>query len=122
MCSFSQTTYPKLLNDSLVVITPQQLKQTNLIFLEHQKLKFDNQELSKEIISYNNLVDNYKKSDSIRIKQLNVYETEAQISNKKIQEQSALIDKLKAKVKTWKKWTVGGFSLSAVLAALLFIR
>lgn len=31
--------YPKLYGDSLVVITPKQLKETNAIFLEHRMLK-----------------------------------------------------------------------------------
>ena len=39
MLSFSQTTYPKIVQDSLIVITPQQLKQTNLIFTQHDKYK-----------------------------------------------------------------------------------
>lgn len=47
--SFSQTIYPKLTQDSLIVITPTQLKKTNLIFLEHQKLKLEIPQLERKI-------------------------------------------------------------------------
>lgn len=45
---FSQTTYPRIISDSLIVITPSQLKQTNLIFAEHQKLKSLNIQLDSK--------------------------------------------------------------------------
>lgn len=49
MFTFSQTIYPKLTQDSLIVITPTQLKKTNLIFLEHQKLKLEVEQLENKI-------------------------------------------------------------------------
>lgn len=75
--SFSQTTYPQITKDSLVVITHQQLRQTNVIFEEHYNLKRENHLLYEEIIImdsminnlemssnyYNECVDNYKDSD-----------------------------------------------------------
>ncbi|MGM9531077.1 hypothetical protein [Intestinibacter sp.] len=45
---FSQTTYPRIISDSLIVITSSQLKQTNLIFAEHQKLKSLNIQLDSK--------------------------------------------------------------------------
>jgi len=47
--SFSQT----ILLDTIVSITPNQLKETNLIFLEHQQLQ-DN------IVTYRHLIDEHK--------------------------------------------------------------
>lgn len=120
--SFSQTTYPKLLNDSLVVITAQQLKQTNLIFLEHQYLKNINLELSKQNKSYEVLAANYQKSDSIKNYQLRTYGEQTKLFNDKITSQNKDIAKLKQSKKTWKKWTFGGFTLSAVLLGILLIR
>ena len=64
-CS-SQNTYPKLINDSLVVITPQQLKATNLIFLEHKKFKLEIPELKKQLTSYESLINSYERTDSVR--------------------------------------------------------
>lgn len=63
--SFSQDTYPKKLNDSLVVITANQLKQTNLIFLEHNKLSNENKMLYNKITLLDSLNNNYVKIDSI---------------------------------------------------------
>jgi hypothetical protein len=45
---FSQITYPRIVSDSLVLITSSQLKQTNLIFVEHQKLKSMNIQLDSK--------------------------------------------------------------------------
>ena len=64
--------YPKLVDDSLVVITPQQLKASNLIFLEHKKLKLERFELNKQLTSYELLTANYAKTDSIRLQQLEI--------------------------------------------------
>ena len=66
LCS-SQNTYPKILNDSLIVITNDQLKQTNLIFVEHSKFKEENRELYNQLNNYNALIDNYKQIDSLQI-------------------------------------------------------
>ena len=68
-CS-SQNIYPKLVNDSLIVITPKQLKSTTLIFLEHKKLKLEKVELIKQVDSYALLTANLAKADSLRKLQL----------------------------------------------------
>lgn len=62
---FSQDIYPKKLNDSLVVITANQLKQTNLIFLEHDKLSNENKMLYSKVALLDSLNNNYVKIDSI---------------------------------------------------------
>jgi len=62
---FSQDIYPKKLNDSLVVITANQLKQTNLIFLEHDKLSNENKMLYNKVALLDSLNNNYVKIDSI---------------------------------------------------------
>ncbi len=62
---FSQDIYPKKLNDSLVIITADQLKQTNLIFLEHDKLLKENSMLYNKINLLDSLNNNYVKIDSL---------------------------------------------------------
>ena len=47
--SFSQTTYPKIVQDSLVIITKEQLKLTNTIFLEHEKYSLQIPELERKL-------------------------------------------------------------------------
>lgn len=63
------------MQDSLIVITPQQLKLTNCIFLEHEKLKLELKEINKkleyqgETVNYletslaikNSIIDNQEK-------------------------------------------------------------
>lgn len=66
IASFTQTTYPKNLNDSLVVITAEQLKQTNLIFIEHDHLTKENVLLKSKISLQDSLIYNYSQIDSIQ--------------------------------------------------------
>lgn len=58
-CS-SQTIFPKIVQDSLIVITPQQLKITNLIFLEHRKLLAENKELYSKLDLQDKLLSKYE--------------------------------------------------------------
>ena len=73
MCCFSQTiSKSKQKEDSLVVITSTQLKQTNIIFLEHQKLLKEKGEYLKQIDYLEAINQNYLIVDSLRNKQLDV--------------------------------------------------
>lgn len=81
--SFSQDTYPKKLNDSLVVITANQLKQTNLIFLEHDKLSNENKMLYNKITLLDSLNNNYVKIDSINNITINNLKQELSKKSKK---------------------------------------
>lgn len=67
ICGSSQTTYPKLVGDSLVLITTNQLKQTNLILLEHDKLSKENVLLNKKVEYQEEIITNYAKIDSLNI-------------------------------------------------------
>lgn len=122
MWSFSQTIYPKLLNDSLIVITAKQLKQTNKIFLEHSKLKETNFEMVNQISNYNKLLINYEKIDSLQKAKISACITAVDNLAIKNSEQATKIDKLMAKNKYWKKWTVGGFALSFALVLLILSK
>ena len=120
-CS-SQNIYPKLVNDSLVVITPQQLKLTNLIFLEHKKFKLEIPELKKQLTSYESLINSYKQTDSIRNTQINNLITQTQISEQIIQNQFKEINKLNSKKRFYKKLTIGGVTISTVLLITLLLK
>lgn len=120
-CS-SQNTYPKLVNDSLVVITPQQLKATNLIFLEHKKFKLEIPELKRQIVSYESLINSYEKADSIRNAQINRLMLHAQVSEQAMQNQLREINKLESKKRLYKGLTVGGVTVSAVLLITLLLK
>lgn len=120
-CS-SQNTYPKLVNDSLVVITPQQLKVTNLIFLEHKKLKLEIPELKKQLVSYESLINSYEKTDSIKNVQVNRLILHVQASEQVMQNQLREINKLKSKKKLYRGLTIGGFTVSTALLIALLLK
>ena len=67
ICGFSQNTYPRALTDSTVEITNEQLKQTNLVFLEHHKLTLENKDLKSKINLLDSIIVNNNKIDSLRV-------------------------------------------------------
>ena len=79
------------MEDSTIVISPIQLKQTNLIFSEHSKLLLENNIYQSQIINYKNLVTNYQRIDSINNEKIDIYYM-------KIQEQSNVITNLNKKL------------------------
>lgn len=122
MWSFSQTTYPKLTSDSLIVITPQQLKATNLIFLEHKKLKLEVPELNKQIVSYESLINSYAKSDSLKNSQIGELTNYMEVSEQVRENQLREINKLKSKNQLYKGLSIGGVTVSVMLLITLLIK
>lgn len=118
----SQNMYPKLVDDSLVVITPQQLKASNLIFLEHKKLKLERFELNKQLTSYELLTANYTKTDSIRLQQLARAELQMQMYDEAISKQREQIAKMNKKNKRLTTLSIGGFAISVGLLLALLIK
>lgn len=118
----SQNMYPKLVDDSLVVITPQQLKASNLIFLEHKKLKLERFELNKQLTSYELLTANYAKTDSIRLQQLAQAELQMQMYDEAISKQREQIAKMNKKNKRLTTLSIGGFAISIGLLLALLIK
>lgn len=115
----SQNMYPKLVDDSLVVITPQQLKASNLIFLEHKKLKLERFELNKQLTSYELLT---AKTDSIRLQQLARAELQMQMYDEAISKQREQIAKMNKKNKRLTTLSIGGFAISVGLLLALLIK
>lgn len=119
MQSFSQTTFPKIVQDSLIVITPQQLKHTNLIFLEHSKLRKQvklvndklklsneiNSNLEKSIVLKDQEIENYKNIEK-------TYKSEILINEDRLRKQ---------KRKTY-KWMIGGIAVSVTSLILLIVK
>jgi hypothetical protein len=109
----SQNTYKVSVEDSMIVITPTQLKQTNLIFNEHSKLLKENKILNGIISDYSKIVVSYKTLDSLNNTKISNYQQE--------------IDKTKEtlkKSKFWnrvKTWTICGISLYALIITLIHV-
>ena len=93
--SFSQTTYPQITKDSLVVITHQQLKQTNVIFEEHYNLKRENHLLYEEIIVMDSMINNLEMSSNYYNKCIDNYKDSTSIKNKQISDLNKSVEKIK---------------------------
>lgn len=118
-CS-SQNIYPKLVNDSLIVITPKQLKSTNLIFLEHKKLKLEKVELIKQVDSYALLTANLAKADSLRKLQLERANMHIKLQDIAIQTQQEQLRKITKKNKrlTTLSTSLGVVTIGVIMALL----
>lgn len=116
---FSQTTYPAILNDSLITITPNQLKTTNLIFLEHSKLKLENLELKNQICLYDSIVYQYQKKDILYTNQVNILTEDTKSLKSSLQDKEMTINRLKEYNKVV---TIGGLSIGITLLLVLLVK
>ena len=113
--SFSQIIW----NDSVIGITPIQLKTTNLIFVEHEKLLKENSLLKIQLDNY--VKDNQllTQTDSIKTIQLKGYK-DLDTQNKKQIEQ--LNKDLSRKKKELTVWKIGGLGISVGLLLWLLVN
>jgi len=111
IASFTQTTYPKNLNDSLVIITAEQLKQTNLIFVEHDHLTKENVLLKNKISLQDSLIYNYSQINLIQKNNIIKLNEEVDFATNKI-------NKLEKQFKIYKPVA---YASSGVLIATLLI-
>ena len=109
--SISQT----ISKDSLITITPTQLKQINLIFNEHSSLKKEKEVYLEQINSYERVIDNYQQLDSVNIVKSKLYKQELQNKENTISELNKAIKTSKTKHRI-KNWIIG--VLGAVVGLL----
>ena len=115
--SFSQTTYPRIVNDSLILLTSSQLKHTNLIFAEHQMLLKQVDLLESQNRQYRMLVSNYEKQDSL---QAGIIEANKELYTSTI---NRLNNDLKEETRKRKLTQIGwGGTVIAGIAALLLLK
>ena len=110
--SFSSTISSGIEKDTIVSLTPSQLKETNLIFAEHSKLLIENRLLREQVNNYKEDNDLLIKADSVRLSQISAYR---ELNN-------SLNESLKKKNKTLFFWKVGGITLSSSLILLLLVK
>lgn len=122
MWGSSQTTYPKLTRDSLIVITPQQLKTTNLIFLEHKKLKAETVQLYTQLEAFDLLLYNSAKVDSIKNLQIYTLMANAKESDVLIQRQATAIVKKDRSNRILRGVAIGGFVVGIGGIILLIVK
>lgn len=118
MC-FSQNISDSIKLDSIVLITPNQLKEANLIFVEHQKLLRENDLLFKQISNYKLDNELLLKTDSLRTLQLRNYEGLTESYSLKIEQ---LNKEIKRKNNALLVWKVGGVTVGVGLLVWLLLK
>ena len=106
----------------MIVISPTQLKQTNLIFLEHRKLSLENSELKIQNENYEKLIFNYQASDSVKNEQIGLLTNNLGEYNSIIERQKVQLEKLQSSKKLYKGIAVGGVTISLGLLILLIVK
>lgn len=103
-------------NDTMILITPEQLKLTNLIFNEHFELKITNKLQLEQIESYKQIYQNELKADSLY---------EETINNLKVSISQYESDLAKQKKKVRKKNTfigwLSGYGIAVSIALLCIL-
>ena len=117
---FSQNIYkyPKVINDSLVVITHNQLKATNLIFVEHAKLAMLYPIQERKIAVYKQLESEYKLNDSIKSKQIIEHQNTINENIKTINSLNSTISNKNKKIKRIRNWAIGSTIINIGLITL----
>ena len=117
--SFSQTISRETENDSTVLITSNQLKNTNLIFIEHEKLLKENALLYKQLDNYKVSNDLLVQTDSLRKKEIAEYKLLTESFNDEIKK---LNKEIKRKDKRLLSWKIGGITISSGLLLWLLLK
>ena len=116
---FSQNILTETKKDSTVLITSEQLKRTNLIFVEHEALLKSNSLLSQQLINYKLSNDLLLKTDSIRKIEIDNYKLLTESFNSKI---NTLNKKIKQKDKVILTLKIGGITVSSGLLLWLLLK
>ena len=107
--SFSQT----------ISIGTEQLKETNLIFIEHRKLLEENALLYKQLDNFQKSYNVLNQIDSTRIKEIAEYKEIVNDRNKQIEN---LNKEINAKDKAFKGWRIGSILVTGTLALWLLFK
>ena len=116
---FSQNISTETNPDSIISITSEQLKYTNLIFVEHEKLLTENNLLNIQVENYQNKLRLAEKADSLRIKQISQHKELEENYFLQIQDLNRSISK---KDKTIIGLKIGCVTVSVGLVLLLLLK
>jgi hypothetical protein len=103
----------------MIVITPQQLKHTNLIFLEHKKLKLEILELNKKLSLQKQINDKLEESLVVQTNTIENYKSMESINKDMLYRKDQEIKKYKLSAKGW---MIGGISVTVVGVLLLIAK
>lgn len=119
--SSSQTTYPRMTKDSLIVITPLQLKKTNLIFVEHARMKEEIPLLQETIHLQDSTIQIMYHTQELQLNQISNYKVHVGEQQKTLNELNDNIKKEIRKKNTYKNLAIGGCSVSLMFILLLVL-
>ena len=102
------------------MITAKQLKQTNIIFLEHRRLKERDTAMNKQNDEMDRLLAVYNNIDSINKQQLSSFKKQVEDQNKTIDDMSSKL--IKSKKKNRRKNFVLGVLSVALVSIFAFVR
>lgn len=100
-------------------MTASELKETNLIFIEHNKFRVENDLLNKQCINYQNIINNQIQTDSIKTIQLNFYKDKV---NSLILDNNNLTNRVTKQNTILKYWKIGGFTVATSLLLILLLK
>lgn len=103
----------------MIVITPQQLKHTNLIFLEHKKLKSEILQLNKKLSLQKQINDKLEESLVVQTNTIENYKSMESINKDMLYRKDQEIKKYKLSAKGW---MIGGISVTVVGVLLLIAK
>lgn len=103
----------------MIVITPQQLKHTNFIFLEHKKLKSEILELNKKLSLQKQINDKLEESLVVQTNTIENYKSMESINKDMLYRKDQEIKKYKLSAKGW---MIGGISVTVVGVLLLIAK
>ena len=101
------------------MITPQQLKHTNFIFLEHKKLKSEILELNKKLSLQKQINDKLEESLVVQTNTIENYKSMESINKDMLYRKDQEIKKYKLSAKGW---MIGGISVTVVGVLLLIAK
>ena len=116
---FSSNTSEVIEQDSTVLITSDQLKSANLIFVEHKKLLEENKLLNLQIQNYQTKTDYLLKTDSLRTAQITNYQYLNESYATRIEDLNKAIKRKNRAVTCWK---IGGITVSIGLILFLLLK
>lgn len=116
---FSQTISTETSPNSIVFITSEQLRYTNLIFVEHEKLLTENELLNTQIGNYQSKLKLAERTDSLRVAQISQYKELGEVYSLQIQDLNKSISK---KDKTILGLKIGCVTVSVGIILLLLLK
>lgn len=107
--------------DSLIIITPLQLKKTNLIFVEHARMLEEIPLLKETIFLKDSTINIMNQTQQLQLNQISSYKTHVGEQQKTVNELNNQLQKEIRKKNSYKNLAIGGCSVSAVFILLLLL-